>query len=170
MSEHHISATPLQSTTPLPLLPEPPSSHRSSSIFPTPNILNSWKAANFLKATYFQNCFSTSRSVISPKTPLWSRAQDWQYVPQEQGKVYVSIPIAPVTIIPGIFHPRRRRESKLPVGCAKLALSLGSHPGMVIRKRKAISAGLQELMAPFNVLSLYASVSNPVSPQLLWRK
>lgn len=92
----------------------------------------------FLKATYFQNCFSTSRSVISPKTPLWSRAQDWQYVPQEQGEVYVSIPIAPVTIIAGIFHPRRRRESKLPVGCAKVALSLGSHPGMVIRERKAI--------------------------------
>lgn len=69
------------------------------------------------------------------------------------------------------FPPtRQERIQRSSVGCAKPALSLGSHPGLVLGNTKAISAALQELTAPFNVSSWYASVHNPVSPQLLWRK
>lgn len=157
MSEH-ISATPSPSWAPQIQIHPPHSSHFQQ-------LKSCQVVVFFLKATYFQNCFSTSRSVISlPKHPSGAEPRTGNMFPQEQGELYVSIPIAPVTIRAGIFHPRRRRESKLPVGCAELSLSPGSQPGTVIReeRKKLFSAGLQELMAPFNALSLYASVSNPV--------
>lgn len=119
LNDHDVCATDLSHSCTIHYAPLtaflPPSTRRSISALTTSNTLNIWRAAKFFEATYFQKCFFTSRYVISPKTLLWSDAQDWQYVTQDHWEVYVSIPIAPVMIIAGIFHPRGSRESNVPL-------------------------------------------------------